>query len=83
MSPLSLCFSDSGPRKFVTLTSSLNEICVKKVKKQTNKQKTISWSPKNLNPAELIDVLLFNRFPCQKYLFSQSADKQPEFDYIH
>ena len=38
MSPLSLSFSDSGPRKFKTLTGSLNKMCVKKSKKQTNKQ---------------------------------------------
>ena len=38
MSPLSLSFSDSGPRKFKTLTGSLNKMRVKKSKKKPNKQ---------------------------------------------
>ena len=51
------------------------KFALKKVKKK-------SWLPKNLDPAERIDVLLFNKFPCQKHPLSQSADK-PEFYYTH
>ena len=38
MSQLSLCFSDSGPRKFKTLTGSHNKMCVRKSKIKPNKQ---------------------------------------------
>lgn len=38
MSPLLLCFYDSGPGTFKTLTGSLKKMCVKKSKKKPKKQ---------------------------------------------
>ena len=78
LSPLSLAYFDVlGSSRDLQVYST--KFALKKQKPKT-KTKTIFWPLKDLNSAERIDLILFNKFPCHKHL---SANRQPEFYYTH